>query len=87
MKGKRKPPPPRRKASPRVIMPSDLSQVDRAELANFYHAARVALDNPTRGERLAYAAKAFNRLHREVPVHVAYIAADRATDLAGDEVR
>lgn len=65
---------------------ADLSMDDRAELANLYHAARVALEQPTRYTRLCYAAREFCKVHSSVPHHVAYIAADRCTNPAGPEL-
>lgn len=50
-----------------------------AELIELYLMARVALDNPSRYERLLWVARQFSRKHPEVRKITAYRATDEAT--------
>lgn len=58
----------------------DLTESERAELANLYHAARIALhDKSDRHARLMWAAQQFHKVHPDTPTAAAYIGADNAT--------
>ncbi len=49
------------------------------ELTKYYHTARIATDNPSRNDRLNYAAKEFHKAHPEVSHLKAYKMVDSAT--------
>ena len=50
----------------------------QVELINLFHLALTALDAPSRGERLAWAANAYSKDHPDVSKVSAYKALDRA---------